>query len=319
LFRNLQGFSIKETFGSCREFLPRQSERGRDVALKRKSFLLGFYLMLPAVLLMIFVAFFPILYGFHFSFYKTHYLKSIEFIGLGNYLYLLKDPRTIENIRNSLVYVFGCLLFSMPLGVLLAVLLNRNIRYVAFFRTIIIFPWVFSQTVTALLWIWLLDANFGPVNFLIKELGFNPINFLADPQEAMWAIIAANVWRTFPFPLVLTLAALQTVPKELYEAVKVDGGSAIQSFLYVTIPFIITTLVTIVILLSLENFKMVTLIYVMTGGGPINATEVLSVRAFKEAFWHWHMGYATALAMFILIINVVFGLAYIKVVRKDVS
>ena len=105
------------------------------------------------------------------------------------------------------------------------------------------------------------------------------------------------------------------MPRELYEAITVDGGSRFQSFVYVTIPYIITTLATVIILLSLENFKMVTLIYVMTGGGPLNATEVISVRAFKEAFWHWRMGYATALAMFILIINVVFGLAYTKIIK----
>ena len=264
---------------------------------------------------MIFVAIYPILYGFRFSFYQTHYLNIVKFTGLANYFDLLRDPNTITNIKKSITFVFGCLVFSLPIGVLLATLLNTKIRYVTFFRTIVIFPWVISQTVTALLWIWLIDSNFGPINYIVKQLGFSPFDLLSSMTGSMWAVIVANVWRTFPFPLVLTLAALQTVPDDLYEAIKVDGGSAFQSFIYVTIPYIWTTLMSVIILLSLEYFKMVTLIYVMTGGGPLSATEVISVRAFKEAFWHWRMGYATALAMFILIINVIFGAAYTKVIK----
>lgn len=286
------------------------------MSLKRKNLILGLALLTPAILLMIFVTIYPIFYGFRFSFFQTHYLKTVKFIGLANYINLLKDPNTITNIKNSLVFAFGNLIFSLPIGVGLAILLNKNIRFVAFFRTMIIFPWVISQTVTALLWVWMVDNNFGPVNYLIKQIGVRPIDFLSSEQGSMWLVILANVWREFPFPLVLTLAALQTVPNELYEAIKVDGGSAFQSFVYVTIPYIATTLVSVIILLSLENFKMVTLIYVMTGGGPLNATEVISVRAFKEAFWHWRMGYATALAMFILIINVIFGIAYTKIIRS---
>ena len=265
---------------------------------------------------MIFVTIYPIFYGFRFSFFQTHYLNAVKFVGLANYVNLLKDPNTSINIKNSLVFVFGNLIFSLPIGVGLALLLNRKIRFLTFFRTLIIFPWIISQTVTALLWLWLVDSNFGPLNYVIKQIGFRPVDLLSSGQGSMWLVILANVWREFPFPLVLTLAALQTVPNELYEAIKVDGGSAFQSFIYVTIPYIATTLVSIVILLSLENFKMVTLIYVMTGGGPLNATEVISVRAFKEAFWHWRMSYATALAMFILIINVIFGIAYTKIIKS---
>lgn len=287
------------------------------MGLKRKNLVFGLALITPAILLMVFVTVYPIFYGFRFSFYQTHYLKTVAFTGLTNYFELLKDPHTIGNIRKSITFVFGCLIFSLPIGVALAMLLNTKIRYVTFFRTIIIFPWVISQTVTALLWIWLIDSNFGPINYIIKQIGFTPVDLLSSMRGSMWAVIIANVWRTFPFPLVLTLAALQTVPDELYEAIKVDGGSAFQSFIYVTIPYIWTTLVSVVILLSLEYFKMVTLIYVMTGGGPLSATEVISVRAFKEAFWHWQMGYATALAMFILIINVIFGVAYTKVIRTQ--
>lgn len=264
---------------------------------------------------MLFVAFYPIIYGFRFSFYQTSYLKIISFTGLTNYIDLLKDANTITNIEKSIIFVFGSLIFSLPIGVFLAILLNNKIKYMNIFRTILIFPWVISQTVTALLWIWLIDSNFGPINYIIRQIGLTPIDLLSHMQGSMVTVIAANVWRSFPFALVLTLAALQTVPDELYEAVKMDGGSAFQSFIYVTIPYILTTLVTVAILLSLEFFKLVTLVYVMTGGGPLNATEVISVRAFKEAFWHWRMGYATALAMFILIINVIFGFGFTRIIR----
>jgi len=286
------------------------------VRARERNLIFGFALLAPAIALMVLVSVYPIFYGFRFSFFQTHYLKTIKFVELQNYHQLLKDPNTLINIKNSLIFVFGNLVFSLPIGIGLAVLLNQKVKFLAFFRTLIIFPWVISQTVTALLWVWLVDSNFGPLNYLIKQIGFQPIDFLASTKGSMWLVILANVWREFPFPLVLTLAALQTVPNELYEAVKVDGGSKIHSFWYVTVPYIMTTLISVTILLSLENIKMVTLIYVMTGGGPMNATEVISVRAFKEAFWHWRMGYATALAMFIVLINVIFGIAYTRIIRS---
>jgi len=287
------------------------------VSLKRKNFYFGLFLLTPSILLMVFVTIYPIFYGFRFSFFQTHYLNTIKFIGLKNYVDILKDFHTIINIKNSLIFVFGNLIFSLPIGVGLAILLNKNIKFITFFRTVIIFPWVISQTVTALLWLWLVDINFGPFNYIIKQMGFAPIDFLSSGKGSMWLVIMANVWREFPFPLVLSLAALRTIPNELYEAIKVDGGTAFQSSIYVTIPWIATPLLSVIILLALENIKMVTLIYVMTGGGPLNATEVISVRAFKEAFWHWRMNYATALAMFILIINVIFGIAYTKIIKSQ--
>ena len=213
--------------------------------LEKRHFALGMGLMTPAILLMLFVAIYPIFYGFRYSFYETHYLETVKFIGLNNYVELLKNPQTIQNIKNSLIYVGGCLVFALPIGILLSVLLNAKIKGVTFFRTIIIFPWIFSQTVTALLFVWLIDANFGPLNYFLKQLGLTPVDLLSSLSGSMWAVIAANVWRTFPFVVVMTLAALQTVPNELYEAVRVDGGSPIQSFLYVTIPYILTTLVTV--------------------------------------------------------------------------
>ncbi len=284
--------------------------------VKKSNLIFGIGLLTPAILLMTLVSIYPIFYGFRFSFFQTHYLEVVKFVGLHNYFELLKDPDTLISIKNSIVFVFGNLAFSLPIGIGLAVLLNQKVKFIGLFRTLIVFPWVISQTVTALIWIWIVDPNFGPMNYMIRQLGFSAIDLLSSTSGSMWLVILANVWREFPFPLVLTLAALQTVPNELYEAVKADGGSSLQSFWYVTLPCIATTLISVMILLSLENVKMVTLIYVMTGGGPINATEVISVRAFKEAFWHWRMGYATALAMFILLINVIFGIAYTRIIRS---
>jgi ABC-type sugar transport system permease subunit len=211
----------------------------------------------------------------------------------------------------------GSLLLTIPAGMIFAILLNRKILFRAAFRTILIIPWTLSQSVTAMFWIWMLNPSYGPVKYLLQQVGITQVSFLSNPDWALKNLILVNSWMTYPFPTVLFLAALQTVPRELYESATIDGCSAWSSFWRVTLPYIRNTVMSTAIMLTLQFFNMVTLIYVLTGGGPMGTTRTLSLLVFQDAFVNFRIGIAAATGIIIFFLNIVFSLAYIRVLRQS--
>lgn len=273
--------------------------------------------LLPSVLMVLAVTFYPIVYALVVSLHDTVYLNTTKFIAFQSYLKFLQDPLGRTNIVNSLVFTFGSMIVAMPFGLLLALLLNRQVRFRVLFRTLIIIPWIVSQLVTGLLWGWLMNPQFGPINFFIREWFGAPFDFLGQATSAMPSLILANVWQSFPYPMLLLLAALQTVPDDLHEAAKVDGATAWQRFWRITLPMIRSTALITTIMLSLHYFNMVTLPFILTGGGPVGATDVMSLRVYREAFSFYHMGFASAVAVYIFIFNIVFSILYVKILRNE--
>lgn len=277
----------------------------------------GLAFVTPALILVLLVSVAPAIYMIIMSFHQTSYNELKEFIGLKSYIRLLKDPTILKSFFVSLKYVFGSLLFSIPLGLAVAVALNRPFIGKRIFSVLVTIPWVISQTVTGLNWLWLLNSQFGPINYLIQILGFSQIDFLANPRTVMPTIITINTWMTYPFATILLLAALQAIPSELYEAIQIDGGGKLVSFKEITLPFILGTITVTAIMLTVFYFNMVTLINVITGGGPVRLTETLSLRIYKEAFLHYRIGYAATVGIFVTFLNILFGIGYIKVFYKE--
>ena len=269
----------------------------------------------PAILIILLFTGIPIIVAFRTSLAQTNYAQIVGFAGLDNFIEILSSPEGWQKIMNSVIYVLSSLLLVLPLGVGAALLLNREIKMRGFQRTVIILPWVLSQTVTALLWRWLLNANFGPIVYILYALTGQQVDFFNSSGIARVTVAVANVWNTFPIVLILTLAALQTIPGELYEAARVDGSSHFNSFKSITFPLILPTLGTAILMQSIEYFNMVTLIYVLTSGGPFGATETLSVKAFREGFEYWHMGLGSAYSVIIFLLNIIFSLVYIRIIR----
>jgi multiple sugar transport system permease protein len=276
---------------------------------------LAYLFLLPTLLLVMAITFYPAVHAIRVSLYDTNFLSLTRFVGLKHYLRFLQDPLGQSNILNSLTFTFGSLLVALPFGMILALLLNQPIRFRVLFRTLIIIPWIVSQIVTALLWGWLLNPQFGPVNFFIRLWFGAPFDFLGQTSAAMPTLILTNVWRSFPYPMLLLLAALQTIPEEMYEASRVDGATAWQRFWRITLPLIRNTLLITTIMLSLHYFNMITLPLILTGGGPVGVTDVLSLRVYREAFNFYHLGLASAVAVYIFIFNIAFSLLYIKILR----
>ncbi len=281
-----------------------------------KSRAVPFLLLLPSLALVGGIAFYPIYYAVDISLYQTRFLQKTAFVGLGQYTRLLHDPEFLRALGTSLKYALASLALTLPLGMIFALLLNRPIRFQAAFRTILIIPWTLSQSVTGMLWAWLLNPSYGPLKYLLDEAGFKQVLFLSDPDWALTIVVAVNTWMTYPLPTVLFLAALQTVPRELYESAKIDGCTTWASFWRVTLPYIQNTVMTTAIMVTLHFFNMVTLIYVMTGGGPLGSTQTLSVRVFLDGFFNFRLAGAAALGMVIFFLNIVFSLSYIRVLRR---
>lgn len=275
----------------------------------------------PILVLILCITIIPIIIAFRTSMHATNYAAVGNFIGLTNYISILTSKEGWSSILNSITYVLSSLAIVMPLGVITGTLLNRKIKGISALRTMIIIPWVISQTVAALLWKWLLNGNYGPVFYTIYNLTGVKVDFFNSALSAKLTVVLANVWNSFPVVVILTLAALQTVSKDVYEAAKVDGATGLTIYTRITLPLIKPTLTTAVVMQSMEYFNMVTLIYVLTAGGPLGATETISVKAFRQAFDFWHLGTGSAYSVIIFLLNIVFSLFYIKMMSspKDAS
>lgn len=282
----------------------------------REEKVLGVLFLGPAILLIVGVTLIPIFYAFYTSMHSTEFARIGEFIGLKNYVDILTSSKGWNSIFNSVIYVLMSLALVIPLGTAAAVWLNRKLRGRVVYRTLIIIPWVLSQTVTALLFKWLLNSNYGPVSYLWYRLTGAKADFFNTALAAKITVVAANVWNSFPIVLILILAALQGISADIYEAAQVDGATPSQSFWRITLPLLKPTILTSVVLQSMEYFNMVTLIYTLTSGGPFDATQTLSVLAFKEGFDYWHLGYGSACSIIILLLNMLFSIIYIRILKQ---
>jgi multiple sugar transport system permease protein len=282
-----------------------------------KRYVSGYALMMPALLLTLTISVYPIIYAIDWSFHETRYLNKVSFVGLLNYWQFFQKPANLQSIIVSLKYMFWSLTGSLVFGIGVASLLSKPLKFRGFFRTMIIMPWIISQTVNALLWKWMLSPDFGFINYLLTFLQLPKVDFFGNPHFALPTLAFANFWSSYPLVVVLTLAALQTIPEELVEAARIDGCSSSQVFFRIKMPLIQPTLLVIIIFLSLMYFNMVTLIYVATAGGPLTLTETVSVHLFKKAFEDWRIGYASAVGVSMFIANITFSLAYIRLLRRE--
>lgn len=271
----------------------------------------------PALLILVLVAAYPILFAIQRSFYQTHFLELGTFVGFDHYIRFFASSHGWMTISNSLIFAVASVVLTVPLGLGLALAINRPMPFRTAIRTILIFPWIVSQTIAALLWSWLLNPSFGPATYLLSQhLGIR-VAFFQDPTTAMAAIVVVNVWQSYGLAFVLLLAALQTIPSDLYEAAELDGAGKWATLRWITLPSISSALAITLIMLTLHNINMVTLILVLTGGGPANATETLSMRVFNEAFQFQNMGQASMIGIIIALLNIVFSIAYLRVIRRQ--
>lgn len=261
---------------------------------------------------MIFIAIFglaPIAWSVVLSFQQNDLLSGGAWIGFDNYRRLMEDPLFAHSVRLTVVYTVLFVPISIVLSLLCAVALNRKLWFIRLYRTAIFLPVVASTVAEAILFNWLLDPYYGIVNVVLDKVGASPQAFFQDPSQALYCIVAMTVWGWLGFCVIIYLAALQGIPKELVEAAAIDGASRWRIFRRVELPLLGPTTLFLVIYLSINALQLFDEIYVTTKGGPLNATLVVVYYLYQEAFQFFEAGYATAIAyvlfLGILILTVV--------------
>jgi multiple sugar transport system permease protein len=301
----------------------RYLQRSHVVSAKRRrryDFYTSILFITPLLVLIAAVTIVPILTALRWSLHNTSYANMLEFIGFRNYIDIFSTSRggdALISILNSLWYVLCSLAIAIPLGIFLAVLLNQELRMRGLLRTAIVLPWVISQTITAMLFRWLYNGNFGVLTYLCEKLFGFRVDFLSNTLTVKFSVVMANVWNSTPVVIILMLAALQSISLDIYEAAKIDGSGRMNTFFRITLPLLKPTIGITLVMQSMEYFNMVTLINNLTGGGPLKATQTLSVYAFRQGFEFWHVGISSAISVIILIFNVLFSLLYIRLMTHD--
>jgi len=263
----------------------------------------GWLFILPAVLGALAFNFFPIVLSFVASFTRWDAITAPEFIGVQNYVTMFtKDSFFRLTFRNTLFYVFGKIPFTVSIALLLALLTKQPRPGIKFFRTAFYTPVVTTTIAIGIVWTWILSGQFGVLNFFLGQVGIDGPEWLADPSWAMIGIIIVSIWHDVGYPMVIYLAALQGIPTSLYEAAEIDGASVWQRTRHITIPLISPATFFIVILQFISSFQIFGLIFIMTGGGPANSTNVFIYYLYQNAFAWWKMGYASALAWLLFIV-----------------
>jgi len=245
------------------------------------------------------------------------FITTIGFTGLRNYRSIFSDPLVWNSIINGFVYTFGSLGGAVVLGLILAIILNEPLRGRNVFRGVILIPWIVTQIVSMTQLKWMLNYDYGLVNFALGIVGIRPIDFLADLDMAMATVIGSNIWRSMAYPMILILAGLQSIPPTLYEAAQIDGASFMQRIIFISLPLIKMPLLIICIILTISYFTLIIPILVLTAGGPAGSTETIALRMYNEAFVNFRLGIASSLGVVIFIINLALGLLYLKVLRSE--
>ena len=260
---------------------------------------LGLVFMLPAAVLLLLFLTYPLGLGFWLGFTDTKIGRAGVWVGLENYKFLLGDSVTQLALFNTLFYTFVASVLKFVLGLWLAILLNEKIPFKTFFRTVILLPYIVPTALSAIAFWWIYDAQFSVVSWVLMKMGLidRYIDFLGDPWNARLSTITANVWRGVPFVAITLLAGLQTISPSLYEAAAIDGASGWQRFRFITLPLltpIIAVVMTFSVLFTFTDFQ---LIYVLTRGGPLNATHLMATLSFQRAISGGALGEGAAIAI----------------------
>ena len=266
----------------------------------------GWAFVTPGVVIILLFGAVPIIWSAVMSFQRNNLLSpSTPFVGTANYRKLIHDPVVAQAIQHTLVYTVLFVPGTMLVGLFLAVAMNRKIRFISFYRTAAYATMAVSTISEAIVFIWLFDPSYGVVNFFLGKVGIAPQQFLNSPSEALYVIVIMTIWGWTGFSVVIYLAALQGVPRQLTEAASIDGAGPWQAFRRVTLPLLSPASLFLAVWLTINALQLFDEVYLATQGGPLNATTVLVYYLYNQAFVDFNFGYASAIAYFLFLIILV--------------
>jgi len=269
--------------------------------------------VMPALVLLSLVTIYPIIYVFYLSLHRRLLIFDISrFVGIDNYIFLFKDDRFWNALKNTVYFTTLSVSLELILGLAIAMLLNKSFRFKGVARALVLIPWAIPTVVSARMWEWIYNTDFGILNYLIGA----KINWLGSPFWAINAAVFMDAWKTTPFVVILLMAGLQVIPLELYQAARIDGANAWQIFRRVTLPLLKPVILVVLIFRTLDAFRVFDAIYVLTGGGPANTTETLSIYAYKVLFQTLQFGYGSTLSVVVFLCTGAISIFYIRLLSR---
>ena len=282
----------------------------------------GLLFALPAFVYMLIIVGYPIISNIILSVQDVT-VKNLargtkNFVGLDNYIALFRDEVFRLTISNTLKFTVYSLLFQFIIGFALAVFFNKNFSFAKPVRGLLMIPWMIPMTVTALIFKFIFSTDVGIINYLLRSLGIisENIEWLTNPNIAMGCVIFANIWIGIPFNTILLSTGLTTIPQELYESAAMDGANGFQRFIKITLPLLRSTIESVLVLGFIYTFKCYDLVYVMTSGGPVNSTHLMSTYSYKLSFEMFDYSMGSAAANVLLVILMVVGMVYLKITME---
>jgi multiple sugar transport system permease protein len=268
----------------------------------------------PGVLVTFFFIIVPMMMAIRLSFFHMESFVSTEkFVGLANYVRIFHEPSFWNALKNGFIYCLFSIALQVSLGIGFALVLNESFKGKSFVRGLTLLPYILPTVVVALTWQWMLDGSIGVITHAVNKVGFGKVNWLETPSLAMLTVILVSVWTWTPFVTTCFLAALQTIPIDLADAARVDGTTAWQRFIYITLPILKPILVIIILLRGIWMFNKFDVIWIMTKGGPLGATEHLPILTYQKTFQIYDIGGGTAVATISFLILFTIVIIYLRV------
>lgn len=282
----------------------------------------GLLFILPAFIYMMIFVGYPIISNIILSMQNVTVMNLVkgtkQFVGFENYVTIFKSDVFVKSMVNTLLFTIGSLFFQFIIGFALAMFFVQRFKFAKVVRGILMVPWMMPMTVTALMFKLIFATDIGVLNYILKTLHIisENIDWLTNPKTAMIGVVAANVWIGIPFNTILLSTGLTTIPTELYESASVDGATGFQRFVSITLPLLRPTIESVLVLGFIYTFKVYDLVYVMTEGGPVNATHLLSTYSYKLSFDMFKYSEGSAVANVLLVILLIVGMLYMKITME---
>ena len=308
---------VKGEAGPARQPRAKRTDLLRQIWSSRADYLY----VLPAIVVMLVVIAYPIYYTVELSFFKTPpglQLRDKTFIGLDNYVAILTSAVFWRVTLNTVIWTLSSTLIAFVLGFALALALHRDFLGRGMLRGIFIVPWVISAVAASYIWKWIYHSDFGIIGVVLVQLGIvdRPPNFIDSVGTVLASLIVVNIWREFPFAMIMMMAGLQTVPEQLLRAAQVDGASAWQRFWHVTFPHLRGVSTVTILLLAVANFNSFIIPWIMTGGGPANASHIWITHIYELAFGRQRWGVASAYSVLLFTILMTLGYFYVRALTQ---
>jgi len=289
-----------------------------DTTVQRGDRTFAYLTLLPSLALILMLIAVPTLAIFALSVQSVSLGQfSGDFVGLDNFRAMFANPDFYAALINTFIWVFGNVGLEMVVGVGLALLLHQQFRFRGFVRAVVLAPFLLPTVVAVLVWRYMFDDIVGIANHVLLSAGLiaKPLQWLTSPRIAMFSVILIGTWKFVPFVVIAILGILQSIPTEQYEAAKLDGANSVQRFIRITIPYILPVFILTALLRTIWSFHKFDLIYLLTGGGPVNATTTLPILIYLKGFQDFDVGAASAIALFMLAIILVFLALYLSLMR----